>query len=161
MATSAQRSSSSTRGGRHRGAGDADADADVQADALDREGLQDQLPEPLGERLRLVQAGVGQQDGELVAAEAGQQVAGAAGRGRSRGPTWRSRWSPAWWPRLSLTSLKPSRSSSSSAAGRRADAVDEHCAGPLEQRAAVGQPGELVGARLLLDLVEARAPPGR
>ena len=43
--------------------------------------------------------------------------------GCRRGPTWRSSWSPAWWPRLSLTSLKPSRSSSSSAAGRRAVAV--------------------------------------
>ena len=88
---------------------------------------------------------------------------GRAARARraAAGPTWRSSWSPAWWPRLSLTSLNPSRSSSRSAAGVRAVAVGQHGLRPLEQRAAVGQPGELVGARLLADLVEGRGPRGR
>ena len=47
---------------------------------------------------------------ELVAAEARHGVAGAdAGRAR-RAATSTSSWSPASWPRLSLTSLKRSRS---------------------------------------------------
>ena len=51
-----------------------------------------------------------EQDGELVAAEAGRGVAGAdAARPAARRPR-RSRSSPAAWPRLSLTVLKSSRS---------------------------------------------------
>ena len=102
---------------------DADADADVQPDALDGERLEERSRSRPASVLGRVEAGVGQQDGELVAAEPGHQVVGAEHARCRRGPTWRSSWSPAWWPRLSLTSLNPSRSSSSSAAGVRAVAV--------------------------------------
>ena len=156
MATSAQRSSSWTRRGRHRRGGDADADADVQPDALDGERLRAAgraaaRPAPRASS----RLGVGQQDGELVAAEPGQHVVRAAARCRSRGPTWRSRSSPAWWPRLSLTSLNPSRSSSSRAAGRPGAAVREHRAG--RARAAPRRLGSPVSSSVRacsLDLVE-------
>ena len=58
--------------------------------------------------------GVGQQDGELVAPEAGHDVGGADAL-RSRLAAEMISWSPAPWPRVSLTSLKWSRSSSRSA----------------------------------------------
>jgi hypothetical protein len=51
----------------------------------------------------------GQQDQELVAADAGGHVVGAW-QPRMRWATWTSSRSPAAWPRRSLTRLKPFRS---------------------------------------------------
>ena len=56
-----------------------------------------------------------QQDRELVAAEAGHGVAPAAGSRSRRRAMATSSWSPTWWPRLSLTILKRSRSRKSTA----------------------------------------------
>ena len=56
-------------------------------------------------------------DGELVAAEARERVVGAQAWPPAAGRSAQDR-SPAWWPSVSLSSLKPSRSTSSSA-GRR------------------------------------------
>ena len=104
------------------GRGDADADPDVQPDALHVNGPRS------GSRSRSASASASSR------AASGSRTANSsppsrASRSpvrraaRSRGPTWRSRSSPAGWPRLSLTSLNPSRSSSRSAAGRRAVAA--------------------------------------
>jgi hypothetical protein len=71
-------------GGRDRGGGHADAHAHVQADVLHGEGLQDQRAQPLGPLLGLVQGDPGQQDGEFVATEPGQQLALAEGREQAR-----------------------------------------------------------------------------
>ena len=60
-----------------------------------------------------------EQQRELVAAETRQCVARARDRSRTaRRPRCRS-WSPASWPRLSFTCLKPSRSTSRTASGSR------------------------------------------
>ena len=60
-----------------------------------------------------------------------------------RGPIWRRTSSPAWWPSVSLSSLKPSRSISSSATSPSASAI----ASPsrCQQMAAVAEPGQVVG----------------
>ena len=80
--------------------------------------------------------------------------------------SWRTR-SPAWWPSVSLTGLKRSRSKKSSAAWVRGP--DEGVLHRAPQRLAVGQPGEGIGERALLvvgslaaqpSLVEQHQPPG-
>ena len=90
--------------------------------------------------------GIGQQDRELLPAVAADEVVGpqgscAAPRRRSPGPG-----PPPAWPRWSLTCLKWSRSSSSSASGAL---IVEACANsPLQRvgdRPLVGQAGEPVG----------------
>ena len=97
----------------------ADAHPDVQPDVLHREGLQDQLAQ------RSASSAPGPARRRAGGRRTRRRPDGRGGRcrrtRRRRGPTWRSRWSPAWWPRLSLTSLKPSRSSRQR--GRGADAV--------------------------------------
>ena len=93
--------------------------------------------------------------------EPGQQVARAARQSLSRSATSRSRSSPAWCPRLSLTSLNRSRSSSSSAPV----AVGAHRPGArldlLVEGAAVAQAGELVGQGELVAVRQRCAPRGR
>ena len=58
--------------------------------------------------------------------------------------------SPAWWPAVSLTSLKRSRSNSSSAAGRRsAIAASSSWLAAVEESAAIGDAGQRIGQRRL------------
>ena len=69
----------------------------------------------------------------------------------SRSATWRSRRSPLWWPRVSLTSLKRSRSSSRTAVRRRrAGRAASARSVAVEQQRAVRQPGQRVVQRLVL-----------
>ena len=64
---------------------------------------------------RLVVRRRGQQQRELLAADAGGHVGPALPLAPARAATRRSASSPAWWPRRSFTSLKPSRSPTSDA----------------------------------------------
>ena len=75
---------------------------------------------PLGERRGLLEP-VPDEDGELVAAEPGDQVAVPDGGAQPAGDLTSS-WSPASCPATSLTALKPSRSRSSRQAGSPAAA---------------------------------------
>ena len=85
----------------------------------------------------------GQQDGELVAAEAREHVGLAQAAAQRAGDVTISS-SPAAWPSLSLIALKWSRSSTSSAPSARS-ARRVRRAGPARARtAAVEQPGERV-----------------
>ena len=87
-----------------------------------------------------------EQHRELVAAQPGDGVAGADAAARSRCATATSSRSPTWWPRLSLTILKRSRSRNRTASGRsgwragRASALVE----AVEEQRAVGQAGQRV-----------------
>ena len=74
---------------------------------------------------------------------------------RIRGPSWASTRSPAWWPSVSLSSLKWSRSITSSASEPSvgARAVDRAAQLAVEP-AAVREPGQLVRARLAAGLGE-------
>ena len=80
----------------------------------------------------------------------------------SRRPTIRSSSSPAWWPRVSLTSLKWSRSTSTSAPRSpvRPRASDSSADAP--EQLAVGQPGQRVvqGLVLVVGGVPAQRPGG-
>ena len=64
-----------------------------------------------------------------------------------RGPIWRSTSSPAWWPSVSLSSLKPSRSirSSASSSSRSVRGRDRGVQ-RVDEVAAVAEAGEVVGA---------------
>ena len=106
------------------------------------------------QRLRLVQAGVGQQDGELVAAQPGEEVAGPQGRAQARADL--PEQVVAGVVAEAVVDLLEAVEVEQQQRGRarRAVAVVEHPLGLLEQRAPVGQPGQLVGAGLLPDLVE-------
>ena len=74
----------------------------------------------------------------------------------SRGPIWRSTSSPAWWPSVSLSSLKPSRSTSSSASSSpRTRARLDRRVQRVDEVAAVAEAGEVVGHRLLVRLPQA------
>jgi hypothetical protein len=97
-------------------AGDAHAAAPhVQLAAVDHERLAEALQDPLGHLGHVdVVAGVLDEHGELVPAEAGHGVAGPHAGVEPLGHL-DGRRSPAAWPRLSLTSLKPSRSRNSTA----------------------------------------------
>ena len=130
--------------------GDADGGLERDGDAAQREGLLERAVQAggdLGHRAAVGQ--VGEQDRELVAAEAGERRRSPRRAERSRAATSMSSWSPWSWPRVSLTSLKRSRSMSSSAArrpclrasGQRARAL------PAELRA-VREPGQRVVQRL-------------
>ena len=72
---------------------------------------------------------------------------GAARRQASRPATSIRTASPAAWPKRSLTGLKPSRSTNSSATGCRGDARASARARPGRARPAVGQVGEQVVPR--------------
>ena len=88
------------------GAGDADRGVDLEREPVDRERLAELAQQLLGDGAGLIGAGeVGQQDAELVAAEAGDGVL-LVERGASRSATSCSSRSPAWWPSVSLISLK-------------------------------------------------------
>jgi hypothetical protein len=56
------------------GVGDADADPQGLARPADAEGGAERVQQPVGDRQRLLRPGVGEQDGELVAAEPRRQV---------------------------------------------------------------------------------------
>jgi hypothetical protein len=96
-------------------AGDSHAAPHVALAVVDEEGLAEVLQDPLGDRGQFeVVAGVLDEHGELIAAEAGNRVA-RPDAGRQALGDLMSRRSPAAWPRLSLTSLNPSRSRNSTA----------------------------------------------
>ena len=74
------------------------------------------VAQALGELQRAPGAGVGQDDGELVAADAvGESAPRPVARIASASACRRS--SPAWWPWVSLTALRSSRSRRTSASG--------------------------------------------
>ena len=100
-----------------------------------------------------------QQHHELVAAEAGHHVVWRGRRLDARADlAWRSS-SPHWCPRVSLISLKRSRSSSSSAISRDAalGAAPSFLLGHLEQQVPVGQAGEAVAGGGLAQVALVRA----
>ena len=67
--------------------------------------------------------------------------------------SWSS-WSPASWPRLSLTCLNQSRSRSSTTIGSpRALRARERVVEPVAEQRAVREPGELVVERLVRELL--------
>ena len=82
--------------------------------SIENGGVQ-RLADGFGEHLGVVLLDVQDEDGELVAAEPGEQAVLVRQALVQRVATCRSKSSPAWWPSESLTSLKRSRSSSSSA----------------------------------------------
>ena len=153
MATSAQRSSSWTVAAGHGRGRDADADADVQPDVLDGERLLDQLAQPRGALLGLVQPGVGQQDGELVAAQPGEDLAGPQ-RGLQARADLAQQLVTGVVAEAVVDLLEAVEVEQQQGGGPPGGRRRQHPGGLLEQGAAVGQPGQLVGARLLLDLVE-------
>ena len=59
--------------------GEADARAHVEHHAVEHEGVVERAHEPLGQPLAVLQREAGEEDGELVAAEAGERVVGAQG----------------------------------------------------------------------------------
>ena len=123
---------------------DADAGVDVHADPADARtscssAARSRRPAALARRL----VARVEHDRELVAAEPRQRVARRAAPSSRRGPIWRSTSSPAWWPSVSLSSLKPSRSISSSATSRVG--VRDRLPEPRQQMAAVAEPGQVVG----------------
>ena len=68
--------------------------------------------------------------------------------------TSRSSWSPASWPRLSLTCLNPSRSTSSTASGsRERGRPGERLVEAIAEQRAVREPGEAVVERLVGELL--------
>ena len=120
IATSACLSSSTAVSRVLREEGDADARVDLHRDAVEHEGLLEARRAGGRPRPRRVDVGRRREhDGELVAAEAREQVLGATGSAR-RAPRRSSSRSPTWWPSVSLSSLKPSRSTSSRPVGRPA-----------------------------------------
>ena len=113
------------------------------------ERLEDQLAQPLGQRLGLVEAGVGQQDGELVAAEPGQHVARPQ-RGAQPRADLAEQVVAGVVAEAVVDLLEPveveQQQRGRAPGGRRGRATRSAA---LEQGAAVGQPGQLVGAGLL------------
>ena len=123
--------------------GDTDARTDTHRDPLQVERGREHVAQPRCDPQREGAVGAGD-----------EQARARRRRGGPEGPPRRAlaalkrvvsccrRVSPAWWPRLSLTSLNRSRSSSSSAPGlaRRRAAPQR-----LVEGAAVPEPGELVG----------------
>ena len=110
----------------------------------------------LGDHGRLAGvADVVEQDGELVAAEPGDGVAGAQRRTPAGARPRRSSRSPTWWPSESLTSLKRSRSRNSTAAHARpalaALGAQDRLREAVQEQHAVGQPGQRVVQRVVLE----------
>ena len=105
-----------------------------------------------GDRLRVLGAGdVGQQHGELVAAQAGDGVRGAQRRRAAARRPRCSSTSPWWWPSVSLTSLKRSRSMSITARPPLRPLGGAHALlDAVAEQHAVRQPGERVVERLVL-----------
>ena len=100
-----------------------------------------------------------EEDGELVAAHAGDRVARAQGARRAARDRCSS-WSPTWWPSESLTALKPSRSRKSTAAPppvRAAPRPAQRPVEPVDEERAVGQPGQRVVQGVVLQTLY-RAP---
>ena len=79
-------------------------------------------------------------------------VSPVAHRRRSRSATWTSSWSPAAWPRLSLTSLNPSRSRNSTATSSRAAAAPSASASRSRNSARLASPVRRVVVRLVHQL---------
>jgi hypothetical protein len=91
----------------------------VHPHALDGERSEDQLVQPLGRRLRRVEVALGEEDGELVAAEPGEDVAGGQ-PGLEVRPDLPQQLVTGLVPEAVVDLLEPVESSSSRAAGRRA-----------------------------------------
>jgi hypothetical protein len=96
--------------------GDADARSDIDGDGLQADGCFERAEQLVRRRACcLGPAERRQQDRKLVASQARDRVAGAQGPRQSLADMGQQR-SPLWWPRVSLTSLKRSRSMSMTAA---------------------------------------------
>ena len=98
---------------------DADARGDAKrraGDVVDLERLAQHLEQALGDELGAAgRRRAFDEHDELVAAEAGDRVGFAQTSRASRAATDRRSRSPASWPSVSLTCLKPSRSMNSAA----------------------------------------------
>ena len=88
---------------------DPDAGLNEQFLVLDHDRLGQRAEDALGGGGDRGRGDALQQDGELVATKAGDQVGGRT-LSRSRSATATSSSSPNWWPRVSLTALNSSRS---------------------------------------------------
>ena len=125
-----------------------------------RVGLGEGEAQPVGDLVDLLLAGglvagavADDQRGELVAAEPGRGVARPGRRPGAGGRPGSSSSSPAWWPMVSLTALKPSRSMKSTAVPRSvARRPAERLADALGEQGAVGQVGERVVLGVVLQL---------
>ena len=93
---------------------DADARLELEQHLLELERLDERVADPAGDvrRRRGRSPMLRQDDGELVAAQPGHQVLAGRSTPWIRCATSSSSRSPTWWPRVSLTSLNRSRSSS-------------------------------------------------
>ena len=94
------------------------------------------------------------QDGELVAAEARDGVLGAQRAAQPAGDVDES-LSPAPWPSVSLTTLKPSRSRNSTATAGAAPRAGAGRRQPVAEQRAVGQAGQRVVQRARIELASA------
>ena len=102
-----------------------------------------------------------EQERELVAAQPRQRVARARWRRSRRSATCTSSWSPASWPRLSLTCLNPSRSTKSTASTSRERAgPGERLVEAVAEQGAVGEAGEAVVEGLPRELLLEADPLG-
>ena len=104
-------------GGVLRRDGHADARADPDLQVRQREGLLEHVDEPVGHRGRLGWPPTPCSSTANSSPPSRTTVPLWRTASSRRCPTWRSSWSPTWWPSVSLTSLNRSRSSSSSATG--------------------------------------------
>ena len=111
IAMSARLSSAAGVGGVRRGERDAQRAADLDLHAVERDRLLQRAQQPAADPDGAVLVvGPAEQDGELVTAEPGDDARGADGGAQPRGRPRSAAASPCWWPRVSLTSLNPSRS---------------------------------------------------
>ena len=142
--------------GEHR---DADAGAHEQGQALEAEGLLDRAGEPAGDRPRRSSTVVPSGSRTANSSPPTRATSSASGTPASRrGPISRRSRSPAWWPSVSLSSLKWSRSISSSASlvlAARAAVGGLVEAG--EQLRRLARPGQRVVHRVVLALGGERA----
>ena len=129
---------------------DADADRDRPLLSGERDRQAGGLGDALGdERGLLVAVQALEQEGELVAAEAGDGVHRAQHRAEALGETTRSR-SPAPCPSVSLISLKPSTSRNSTTTGAPVRRLRSRApAQAVQEQRPVGQRGQRVVQRLL------------
>jgi hypothetical protein len=125
----------------------------VQPHALDGERGQNDLPEPLRARLRLVEATFRDQDGELVAAEPGEDVAGAQ-PGLEPRPHLPQQLVAGVVPEAVVDLLEAVEVEQQEGGGPAGGGGRQDPLALEQQRPPVGEAGELVGAGLLLHLVE-------
>ena len=101
------------------------------------------------------------EDGELVAAHPGDRVARRGRTLRSRSATATRSRSPSLWPRLSLTVLKSSRSTNSTASGRRTRVRSARSRARGDRRTAPGWPARSASRGTPGDAARPRGPCAR